>query len=684
MNKNQLGDFNIYVSKRGNKKFTGMLPDLNKEGTEGPFGSIIWARDHIRKKKYPGSVIVWIREGRYFLNEPLTFGPEDSAPITYAAYPGEEVILDGGKKINGFQEQEVNSAKVWVAKIPEVEEGHWYFKQLFVNGERRNRPRLPKKGYYRIKDVPGMDLNKFMPNFRTNFFYYHDNDLKNWKNLFDIDVMAVHYWNEERMPIKSLDEDSGKVTCTRTSTWPLKDDASKQFARYWVENVFEALTEPGEWYLDRKSGLLYYIPMPGESIEDTEIFAPRITQLLKLCGNSEDSRYVTGLKFFGLTFEHTVWEQALTDGKKHEHWIQPADRAGDYQGAVTVPGIIDLKGARNCTVENCRIRHGGFYGIEIAEGCTANRITGNEIYDLGAGGIKIGGADAGEPLYDQTSRNLVSGNHIHNSGHVFLSAVGILLTHTFGNEISRNHIHHLYYSGISCGWVWGYGESVTRDNIIEGNHIHHLGTGDLNDMGGIYTLGKQPGTVLRGNLIHDIRMFNYGGWAIYLDEGSSQILIEKNVCYNTDSEVIQQHYGRENIIRNNILAFSKLGQVSLSRVENHLSFTFERNIVITDGKPIFLARNGETLEKHGFYSNLNIFFDVSGGKISSGNEHRDEHSKVSISKVFYFDDMKAMGYDTHSIIGDPGFDDIEKCDFTLSDDSPAYSLGFNSIDLEWR
>src|SRR5690606_34811764 len=145
------------------------------------------------------------------------------------------------------------------------------------------------------------------------------------------------------------------------------------------------------------------------------------------------------------------------------------------------------------------------------------------------------------------------------------------------NEISHNEIHDLFYSGISCGWTWGYEESVSRDNRIEHNHIYDLGHGFLSDIGGIYTLGVQHGTVIRGNLIHDIEQKNYGGWAIYLDEGSSHILVEGNVCHDLGSNGFNQHYGRENIVRCNIFAFGRECQFSLSRAEDHVAFTFERN-----------------------------------------------------------------------------------------------------------
>jgi hypothetical protein len=659
----------LFVAPNGNDKWSGGMAEPNAQRSDGPFATIRRAQDHLRMNRTPGPVTVWLRGGRYPLDTALAFGPEDAGPFTYAAYRDETPILDGGRPIAGWTRGRINNRDVWVTDLPEVAEGKWHFRQLFVNGSRRQRPRLPKTGCVYMEHVPGVRLQGFMDGTRTDCFRAAPGDVQAWENLSDVDIVAFHYWNEERMPIASFDPDTRMVRSTRVSQWPLKDDAAPRFARYWVENVKEALTEPGEWYLDRPTGRLYYLPMPGETIETLEAFAPRMPQLLLVQGDRAAGTYVTGLTFRGLRFVHTSWEQ-------------PGTRAGFEQAAANVPAVVHLEFARHCSVEDCTIEHVGMYGIELGEGCQGCRVQGNAITDTGAGGVKCVGVHEDAPAASRNHGHIIADNDIADGGKVFHSAVGILLIHSFDNEVIHNHIHHLEYSGISCGWVWGYGANPTRDNRIAGNHIHHIGSGLLNDMGGIYLLGEQPGTVIAGNLIHDVRMHNYGGWAIYADEGTSYVTIEKNVCHDTDSENFQIHYGRENVLRNNVFAFSRLGQVSLTACDPaRNAFTFIRNIVLVDGVPAFLARNRETLERKGFDSDMNLFWDVSGKPVFSGDSHRNERSEMVTSKRFDLSAMRAMGYDRHSVAADPRFADAAKRDFRLSADSPALALGFVPIDL---
>jgi hypothetical protein len=643
----------IYVSPDGRDTWSGTIPIANADETDGPLGTIAEARENIHRRKLegrlPGSVIVRLRGGKHHLTKPVTFTADDSAPVTFTPYEGEQASISGGRKIEGWREETRDGRVVWVTELPEVASGNEYYQQFFVNGQRRNRPRVPREGFYKMvggdtpKDVGGMFTG-------SNTFTCATGDIQNWQNLNDIEAVVLHYWIEERMPLESFDPESCTVVSSRTTRMSLADGHEGP-SKYYVDNVKEAFGEPGDWYLDRPTGELTYIPLSGEELSTIEAYVPVAKQLIRLVGEPENGRYVEFLRFDGLQFEHTAWDLP-TDGS-----------AGWSQSANGVSGALYFEGARGCSVENCTVSHIGGYGIEVGLGCNGIRVVGNEITDLGAGGVKIAGANAHSSVALRTGDIRLTDNHIHDGGKVAHSGVGVLSMDAYGNTISHNHIHDFYYTGISCGWVWGYRENVSHDNMIENNHIHDLGKGWLSDMGGIYTLGVQPGTTLRGNVIHDVVMAGYGGWAIYPDEGSSHMLIENNIGYRTSGQAFHQHYGRENIVRNNIWAFGDESGIRTSRIESHKSIMFFRNIVITDGKPIYHADSGLP----NFTADLNLFWDISGEDVKMIMNHEE-------------DEWLGTGNDLNSLVGDPMCADPRSGDFTLADDSPALALGFIPFD----
>ncbi|HRU25172.1 MAG TPA: right-handed parallel beta-helix repeat-containing protein, partial [Candidatus Latescibacteria bacterium] len=428
----------LYVSPLGRDNWSGRLAEANADDTDGPFATVTKARDTIRELKratrLPASVTVWLRGGRYILKAPLTFTHADSAPVTYAAFPGETPVLDGGTRITGWQKESLNGKEVWVTTIPEVAEGKWYFRQLFVNGARRSRPRLPKEGFYRVADYerphaegPWGDI--FMG---ADAFQCAPGHVQSWKNITDIDIVVIHWWVEERVSMAGFDPATNTVKLANKTGFTLKDDVADGLARYYVENVKEALSDPGEWYLDRSTGKLTYVPMPGEDIETAQVFAPRLRKLVQVTGDADAENYVEFLRFEGLTFEHAEWDYCLSN-----------------QAAHKTPAVITFEAARSCAFENCTVRHIGGYAVELRDGCQNIRVVGNTLVDLGAGGVHLNGADALGPRARRTGNNRITDNSIGEGGRVFLAAVGVLSRHSFGNHISHNHIYDLYYSGVS-------------------------------------------------------------------------------------------------------------------------------------------------------------------------------------------------------------------------------------------
>lgn len=648
----------IYVSHRGSEKWSGLLPEPNAHDSDGPLPSIASVLAKLRDFPPVAPITIWLDEGTYFLREPLVIGP-DTPLLTIAARPGAKVVLSGGRRITDLAETTLNARRAWVATIPAVQRGEWYFRSLFVDGQPRARPRWPRKGLWRIARVPGMSFDRFIgpPEAHHNEFFCEPGQVQQWKNLHEVDAMAVHYWIEERLPLESVDPSTGRVLTQVRPFFPLKDDAAARCARLWFENVAEALSEPGEWYLDRGTGQLTYLPRNGEKLESTEVIAPVLDHLVRIEGRGD--RPARGIVLKELTLAHAGWSPI-------------AGRGTDSQAAYSVPAMVQLSHARQCAVVNCQLGPAGPYGVSLSAGCRGNRIAGCRFVHLGAGGIKVIGNTQPD---GRCSHTIIEDCEIAHCTRVFPSAVGVLIIHSDHNIVRGCHIHDLEYSGISCGWTWGFGDCPTHHNLIENNHIHHIGSGLLNDMGGIYTLGEQPGTVIRHNHIHDIKAENYGGWAVYLDEGSSHIVVDSNLLHHTSSECFNLHYGRENIIRNNVMAFAGLGVASVSAVEaDYNSLVFDRNIILSDGTPVLVARDRDSLEQRGFASDLNVLWNLRGD-VFAGDEERDEMSQVTW-KRYTIQQMRQMGYDLHSQAADPQFVDAASGDWRLRDTSPARAIGF--------
>jgi hypothetical protein len=349
---------NFYVATDGNDAWSGRLAEPNAAKTDGPFATLQRARDAIRSLKAPGPlaepVTVTLRGGVYRVEKTIEFTPDDSgtqqAPITYAAYKAERPVISGGRPIPGWQK---GDGPLWKAVIPEVKAGQWYFHQLFVNGERRTRARTPNAGYLYTAGVlaPFDHAKWYEGNIEAKRgFRFRDNDVKRWAHFDDALIVIYHSWTTSVHFIKELDPKERTVKLAPVSTWPI-GYWWEYNTRYHVENVLEALDQPGQWYLERSTGTLYYWPLPGEDMTKAQAVAPVVRQtLVAFKGQPSAKRFVEHLQFRGISFQHT------------DCLIAP-DMPTDQQGATERAPLMAAEGLRHCVFDDCEIAHAGENGL---------------------------------------------------------------------------------------------------------------------------------------------------------------------------------------------------------------------------------------------------------------------------------------------------------------------------------
>ena len=647
----------FYVSTEGNDSWSGRLAVPNEKKTDGPLATVSRAAELVKALKPTGPVKVSLRGGTYRIEKPIVFRPEHSgtkdAPIIYAAYPGEKPIISGGRSITGWKKIE---GPLWTTTIEAVKQGKWYFRELFVDGQRLTPARMPNDDWFRADGLI-FDGKEKKPWKHGSYkgaksaIVYQRDDLRVWPGIEDAVVVAYHCWTASQHRIKSVDTKNHIVHFTAPAGYRMGYWDKNQ--RYYIEGIRAALDVPGEFHLDGKTGVLTYYPRPGEDMITAHFVAPVAQELLLLEGNAATGQCVEQLTFEGISFQHTGW-------------IMPKAATVDGQGIVLLPhATVRAVATRNCLFERCEIAHTGSYGLWLQNGCKDNRIAQCHIHDLAAGGVRLGMNDLPEEKELQAERNEIYNCFINDGGNVYHAGIGVWIGKSSHNKVHHCEISDFFYSGVSVGWSWGYKPSSAHHNRIEYNHIHHLGFGHLSDMGGIYHLGRAPGTQLRYNRIHDVLSYSYGGWGFHIDEGSSHVLMENNVVYRVKDGAFHQNYGRENIVRNNVLALAAtVGQVIRYWEEKHSSFTIEGNIIYGAKTPPLGKnwKNGNYKLKRNLYWNTDAAALIFPGGLSLA-------------------DWQQKGHDAGSIAADPGFVNPAAGDFSLKPNSPAEKIGFKPIDI---
>ncbi|WP_215225099.1 right-handed parallel beta-helix repeat-containing protein [Echinicola shivajiensis] len=641
----------FYVSPSGSDKNAGTV--------ESPFASITKAKAVIKDFKEENSedqVNLILREGTYYLQEPLVFGPIESgneaAPYIIRAEEGKEVVLSGGKVLELKWKTYEN--EILVAKVPKGLQ----FSSLFIKGQKQIRARYPnyQEGVYPYSGFAEDALSK--------------ERIDSWNNPTGGFIHALHSgrWGGMHYVITGKNADG---TLAYEGGWQNNRESEMHKSMRFVENIFEELDAPGEWYLDTKKSLLYYYPNEGMGKEDIgQVEIAVLENLVTLKG--EKDHPVQYISFEGIEFTHTA-----PTFMKTEEQLMRSDWT-IYRG-----GTILMDGTENCSVTNSVFRNLGGNAIFVSNYNRQANISSNLIEEIGGSAISfVGGADAlrspsfnyhefveeenldtipGPKTANYPSNSTASDNLIRNIGLIEKQVAGVQIQLAMDLHISHNTIYDVPRAGINIGdGAWG-GHIIEYNDVFNtvmetGDHgafnswgrdrYWHPNRSKMNDLTARHPewirLDAIKTTIIRNNRFHCDH-----GWDIDLDDGSSNYEIYNNLCLSGGLKLREGFY---RTVYNNITVNNGFHPHVWFK-ESHDVFT--RNIVMTAHKQIRVDFWGDKVDEN--------FFTAAS----------------DLSKTQEF------GVDASSESGNPLFVAPEEGDFRVQTNSPAKtSVGFENFDMD--
>jgi hypothetical protein len=574
----------FYVSPSG---------DDNNPGTkEKPFATIEKAYESVVRAAATDTKsdhFVLLAAGQYNIEKPLAISSSDFEKfigrLVFKPAGKGEVVISGGYKLTGWQN---SGGDLWFAGLPS---GIIKPRELFAGLKRAVRARYPDTGYLRVKKA-GEDR-------RTSFFF-NEGDFPVPAEEEKVELVLLHDWSVSRIRVKEINYEENRLIAVDSigARKPafFNIDHWEPDPRYFLENSKEFLNADYEWYYDEAERKVLLKLPEGLSPNDIDITIPVSEGLIKLRG--DENNLLKNIHFEGITFRHSFWEIP----EKGYCGIQAChfDPRFNGKGWSVVPAAFFAEWTENCTVSDCTFENIGGSGLWFSTGCRDCSISDSRFSDISGNGVMIGeGRDRetkGDKWWISAPGQVATGNKIENCvvtgcGQQFSGAVGVWCGLTAETVITENEIHGLPYTGISIGWMWSPVPTPCRENIIEGNHIHHI-MQVLSDGGGIYMLGLQPGSQIRGNRIHDVSI-NAGraeSNGMFLDEGTTDVEVVNNLIYNIAKSPLRFHRATTNLVMNNYL-FCKEGTAPI-RYNN----TKEEDIKKVDNK--VFTETGPDYEKN--------------------------------------------------------------------------------------
>ena len=757
-----------YVSPSGKDSWSGTLSAPNAANSDGPFASFDHARAAVQALNKSGlsQITVQFRGGTYSLPATISFTAADSGSaslaITYQNYPGETPVFTGGMRVTNWTNTGGNT---WKTTLPAATQ---YFENLFYNGGRRLRPRLGGYlgTYYRF--AASVYLNAPGPPAKTpdancsvyiegsgwecfDRFQYDPKDpiAGTWKNLApaannlckqpagsaalagDIEMLTWQQFSTSKLRVSCIDAANHVVYFTGTTG---TNQTRPQFGgfvpgnRYLVENVQDALSQPGQFFVDRSATpwTLTYLANPSENPNTDSVIAPQLPELLIAYG----LQYVT---FQGLTFEHDNYVPSAA-GHKSSEMEPPASAALSFQNAqhITFDGntVMQISGTGLEFVSCVSGASSNDCIATNANGATANNIIRNSaFYDIGILGVLVGNpytnndTDANTPQFNTVENNVVEG-----FGRTIPASFGIAQGSGHDNLLTHNDVYDGYHTAVSISEAGGDTTQPNgmgnANNTISFNHVYNLFGGIMNDGGAIRieagnSVYTAPGNKILNNKIHDVTDASimdangYGGNGIYLDNQTGLVDVENNLVYRVSANPMYTPQGpaapgEASTVKNNIFAYGRDAMVAINNPYTNgvpasipLVWNFTSNLIYFDrdnnSTPKFFVQGGcvypggVPYTQFMFFSS-NLYWRTDGAFASEPKAFAVQLKPDSVGNspcsgntstwTFYTfaQWQQQVGEDAHSVVQNPGFANptYPVDDYSLPKGSPG--VGFVVFD----
>jgi len=558
----------IWVAVNGND-----LAEGTKEAPMATIGAALRKAREMRRLKLAEKVIIWVKGGEYGLAEPLFVRPEDSG-VTIAAADG-GVVVSGGCKIKNWRK----NGNIWEADAPVVGGRVLGFRQLWVNGVKAVRARDVDRdddmkrilGVDKKEQVMWVPAGKVMP-----------------ARVDQLEMVIHQMWAIAVLRVKTIEkvgdrwglrfwEPEGHIEFEHPWPAPVMDSAHQQNGNsaYYLTNAMEFLDQPGEWYEDVSKGKVYYWPRAGEDLRTAAVVTPSLTTLVQVQGTVD--RPVVDVCFKGIGFSYSTWMRPsehghvplqagmyLLDAYKLKIPGTPDKKGLENQAWIGRPsGAVEVSYASGIRFEGCTFLHLASTGLDFVRGTSLDSVSRCVFRDIGGTGIQIGvysdpafethlpyaPVDQREVCHDE----YIGNNLITDCTNEDWGCIGISAGYVHDVAIERNDVSEVSYSGICVGWGWTRTVNCMKNNRIIGNYVHHYAR-HMFDVGGIYMLSAQPGTLITENCIdsiyHPVYAHDPKHWFyFYFDEGSSYITIRDNWC--PEEKFMRNSNGPGNVWENN-------------------------------------------------------------------------------------------------------------------------------------